>query len=77
MKQKIAFALIMGIVTTGLISFTLIGVNIGFQEKFMVTWLRSWLMGYAVVFPAILFIGPKVQLFVNYLFKESSLEKSD
>ena len=77
MKQKIAFAFIMGIVTTGIISFTLISVNIGFHEKFMVTWLRSWFMGYAVVIPAILFIGPKVQLFVNYLFKESSLEQSD
>jgi hypothetical protein len=29
MKNKIAFALIMGIVTTGIISFTLISVNIG------------------------------------------------
>ncbi len=77
MKQKIAFALIMGIVTTGIISFTLISINIGFQEKFLVTWLQSWLTGYIVVIPAILFIGPKVQLFVNYLFKESSWEQSD
>ncbi|WP_199474330.1 DUF2798 domain-containing protein [Adhaeribacter pallidiroseus] len=77
MQQKIAFALIISIVTTGIISFTLISVNIGFQEKFIITWLRFWLMGYTVVTPAILFIGPKVQLFVNYLFKESSLEQSD
>ncbi|PSR55506.1 DUF2798 domain-containing protein [Adhaeribacter arboris] len=77
MKQKIAFALLMGIVTTGIISFTLIGINIGFGEKFLAIWLRSWLMGYAVVIPAILFIGPKVQLFVQYLFKENSWEKSD
>ena len=77
MKQKIAFAFIMSIVTTGIISFTLYSVNSSFQEKFIVTWLRSWLMGYTVVIPSILFIGPKVQLFVQYLFKESSLEQSD
>ncbi len=77
MKQKIAFALIMGIVTTGIISFTLIGVNIGFQEKFLAIWLRSWIMSYAVVVPAILFIGPKVQLFVEYLFKINSSDKRD
>jgi len=30
MRHKIAFALIMGIITTGIISFTLIAVNVGF-----------------------------------------------
>jgi hypothetical protein len=73
MKRKIAFAFLMGIITTGIISFTLIGVNIGFTEKFLATWFRSWLMGYAVVIPAILIIGPRVQALVDYLFKEKPL----
>ena len=60
-KQRIAFALLMGIITTGVISFTLISVNLGFSEKFLATWLRSWIMAYVVVIPAILFVGPKVQ----------------
>jgi hypothetical protein len=30
MKHKIAFALIMGIITTCIISFTLVAVNVGF-----------------------------------------------
>lgn len=34
MKNKIVFALIMGIITTGIISFTLITVNIGFTDAF-------------------------------------------
>lgn len=34
MKNKIAFVLIMGIATTGIISFTVILVNIGFQSNF-------------------------------------------
>jgi hypothetical protein len=65
MKNKIAFALIMGVITTGIISFTLIAVNLGFTEVFMKIWLRSWAMAYIVVIPAILIIGPQVQKLVD------------
>lgn len=70
MKQKIAFALILGIITTGIISFTIIFVNVGYVANFFRIWLRSWTIAYMVVIPAILLLGPQVQLFVNYLFKE-------
>lgn len=69
MKEKIAFAFLMGIITTGIISFTLISINVGFTDKFLSIWLRSWSIAYLVVIPAILFIGPKIQLLVNHLFK--------
>jgi hypothetical protein len=72
MKLKIAFALIMGIITTGIVSFTLILINIGLSEKFLYIWLKSWLMGYAVVTPIILLLAPKVQLLVESLFAEKS-----
>jgi hypothetical protein len=72
MKNKILFALIMGIVTTGIISFTLISVNIGFTEKFLKIWLRSWGMAYLVVIPAILIIGPMVQSLVDKLLRQKS-----
>ncbi|MBT1695317.1 DUF2798 domain-containing protein [Fulvivirgaceae bacterium PWU4] len=68
-KQRIAFALMMGIITTGIISFTLISINIGFSEKFLGIWLRSWGTAYVVVIPAILFLGPKVQGVVSRLIK--------
>jgi hypothetical protein len=70
MKNKIAFALSMGIVTTGIISFTLISVNIGYTEQFLKIWLRSWGMAYLVVIPAILIIGPRIQSLVDKLLKE-------
>ena len=70
MKQKIAFAMIMGVITTGIISFTLVSVNIGFIDRFAVIWLRSWGMAYLVVIPAILIVGPLVQGMVNKLFPE-------
>jgi hypothetical protein len=67
LKQKIAFALLMGIVTTGVISFTLISINVGFTERFWQIWLRSWAMAYIVVIPAILIIGPRIQGLVHRL----------
>jgi hypothetical protein len=72
MKNKIAFALLMGIVTTCIISFTLISINIGFNEKFLKIWLRSWGMAYLVVIPAILIIGPIIQKLVDKLLKEKT-----
>ncbi|ABR64315.1 DUF2798 domain-containing protein [Sinorhizobium medicae] len=60
-KRKIAFALSMGIVTTGLISFTLLALNLGFSSGFVLTWLRSWSIAYLIVIPAILLVGPRLQ----------------
>ncbi len=60
----------MGVVTTGIISFTLISVNIGYTEKFLAIWLRSWGIAYLVVIPAILIIGPRIQKLVDKLLKE-------
>ncbi|PSH64292.1 hypothetical protein CU102_22545 [Phyllobacterium brassicacearum] len=60
-KRKIAFALSMGVITTGIISFVLLALNLGFAEGFALTWLRSWSVGYAIVIPAILLIGPRLQ----------------
>ncbi|MBI3520207.1 MAG: DUF2798 domain-containing protein [Bacteroidetes bacterium] len=70
MKHKIAFALLMGIVTTGIISFTLISINIGYTNMFWKIWLRSWGIAYLVAIPAILVIGPRIQQLVDALFKE-------
>jgi hypothetical protein len=73
MKNKIVFALIMGIVTTGIISFTLISVNIGYNERFFPIWFRSWGIAYLVVIPAILIIGPRIQKLVDRLLKEKTI----
>lgn len=73
MKEKVAFALLMGIVTTGIISFTLISINVGYTQHFLKIWLRSWSIAYLVVIPAILFVGPRVQAVVNYLFRKKNI----
>ena len=68
MKQKIAFAMIMGVITTGIISFSLISINLGFTESFLKVWLKSWGMAYVIVIPAILIIGPRVQKVIDKRF---------
>jgi hypothetical protein len=69
MKHRIAFALIMGIITTCIISFTLVSINVGFGPLFLKIWLRSWVVAYLVVIPAILILGPQVQKLVERTFK--------
>ena len=68
MKRKIVFALLLGIFTTGIISFTIVSVNVGYCSLFLKVWLRSWGIAYAVVIPAILVLCPRIEKFVNYLF---------
>ncbi|NIJ53428.1 DUF2798 domain-containing protein [Dyadobacter arcticus] len=77
MKQKIAFAMIMGVITTGIITFTLISLNVGFVPNFLVIWLKSWSMAYLVVIPVILVIGPRVQKLVEILFRNEVTQDVD
>jgi hypothetical protein len=72
MKKKLAFAMIMGVVTTGIISFSLISINVGAVPGFLAIWLKSWLFAYVIAIPAILVIAPKVELLTDYLFREKT-----
>lgn len=63
----------MGIITTGIVSFTLLSLYRGFGDHFLSAWFRAWLTAYVVVIPAILLIGPKVQQFVERLFQQEAV----
>jgi uncharacterized membrane protein SpoIIM required for sporulation len=67
LKKKIAFALLMGIVTTGIITFSLLALNAGISATFVASWLRSWGIAYVIVVPVILFVGPRLQLQIDRL----------
>ena len=74
MKHKITFALLMGILTTCIISFTLICVNVGFTHvQFFQIWLKSWAIAYIVAIPAILIISPQIQKIVDAIYREKTL----
>jgi hypothetical protein len=74
MKRKILFAMIMGMITTVTISFVIIAINLGFNDKFLLTWLRSWLVSYVLAVSAMLFIAPRVQILVNSLAKKDATD---
>jgi hypothetical protein len=59
----------MGIITTGIISFSLIAINLGFIDRFIKVWLRSWVSGYVIVIPVILLVGPVVQKLTDKIVK--------
>ncbi len=73
MKHKIAFALIMGVITTGIISFTLISVNLGFSDKFLKTLVK--ILGYGICRSNSCYIDRRtfVQKIVDKLFKEKTV----
>ena len=63
-KEEIKFALVMGFITAGIISFTLVSVNLGFSHLFFFFWARSWLIAGSIAFLSILFISPRVRKFI-------------
>jgi hypothetical protein len=67
LKRKIAFALSMGVDTTGNSTLGLIVLNRGLAEGFLFAWLRSWGAAYLIVIPAILLIGPRLQARIDRL----------
>lgn len=61
----------MGIITTGIISFTLLSINTDFSGyAFLYTWFRSWGIAYLVVIPCILFIAPVIEKIINKTIKK-------
>ncbi len=60
-KSNLKFAIVYGIFVTSYISFTIAFVNIGFSEKFIFIWLRSWLISFILVVPSLLFLAPYVR----------------
>jgi hypothetical protein len=70
LKRKVAFAMLMGVVTTGIISFVLVALNLGMSSGFLRTWLRCWMISYLIVIPAILLVGPRLQAQVDRVFND-------
>lgn len=64
----------MGVITTGIVSFTVISVNIGFKLNFSAIWLKSWGLAYVVAIPTILIITPRIQQLVDWLFEKKDRE---
>jgi uncharacterized membrane protein required for colicin V production len=71
MKERLTFAMLMGIVTTAIVSFTLVSVLRGFVPGFIEAWVKSWLIAYFTAIPVIILVSPKVQQLVAYIFRKN------
>jgi len=63
--KDVKFAFLMGLVTAGVISFTLVTVNHGLTAGFVFVWLRSWLIATIIAVFSILFIAPLIRKFLG------------
>jgi hypothetical protein len=68
--KRIVFVMVMAMITTSLISFTIIALNLGFNKHFLMKWLQSWSIAYFMAVLAMLFIGPKVQGVIESVLKK-------
>jgi hypothetical protein len=59
LKRRVTFALLMGIVTTGIISLVFVAPDAVLSARFLLLWLRAWGLGYVIVIPVIMLIGPR------------------
>jgi hypothetical protein len=55
------WAFVTGLIVTSYITFTLVAVNMGFTNRFLLTWLRSWLIAYILVIPSLLYVAPFIR----------------
>ena len=69
-RKRVVFAFLMGMMTTSVISFSIVAINVGFNSSFLKVWIRSFLLAYLLVIPTILYIAPLVQKIVNRIFKD-------
>lgn len=68
LKHRLLFALIMALVTSAVVSFMVVAVNLGFPATFLAIWLKSFALAYLAVVPMIVLVGPKVQALVMRIF---------
>ncbi len=65
-KADILFTIVMSVVTTCMVTFVLCCVNLGFTERFLFVWLRSWGIAIVIACFSMFVIAPWVKkLFVG------------
>ncbi|MEO5586901.1 MAG: DUF2798 domain-containing protein [Novosphingobium sp.] len=57
----------MGFVTTGVVTLSLLVINVGFTDKLLGQWLRSWGVAYIIIIPLLVLVGPNLQSKINRL----------
>lgn len=63
-RNDVKFAALMSFITTFLVSLVIVSVNLGLVlgwRRFLFVWMRSWVIAFAMVFVAILFLAPRIR----------------
>ena len=55
---KLVFALIMGFLMVGIVTFVTTASNFGFGSNFLATWGKTYVIGYVAAVPAIYMLAP-------------------
>ncbi|KYP11726.1 MAG: hypothetical protein A0129_05970 [Limnobacter sp. CACIAM 66H1] len=55
---QLVFALIMGFLMVGIVTFVTTASNFGFEGNFLATWGKTYLIGYLAAVPAIYLLAP-------------------
>lgn len=76
-KQRIAFAFLTATVTTAIVSFTVVLINVGLAEPFLRVWFKSWFLADIVAFPVILIGSPLIKRFVDFLFEAGTASEAE
>ncbi|WP_083797173.1 DUF2798 domain-containing protein [Limnobacter sp. MED105] len=55
---QLVFALIMGFLMVGIVTFVTTASNFGFGSNFLATWGKTYVIGYVAAVPAIYMLAP-------------------
>lgn len=55
---QVVFALVMGFIMVGIVTFVTTVSNFGFNENFLGSWAKTYLIGYVAAVPAIYLFAP-------------------
>lgn len=64
---RLVFALIMGFLMVGIVTFVTTASNFGFSGNFLPTWGKTYLIGYLAAVPAIYLLAPIARRITTHL----------
>jgi uncharacterized membrane protein len=74
-KRRIVSAFLTGIITSGMVSFTVVLINLGLTKTFLQVWIKSWFTALLIAFPVVLLVASPIRRFVDTLFKDESIPR--
>lgn len=68
-NPNLLFPFFMAFCMSGIMSFTMLAINVGFVSNFFPLWMRNFSIGFTVAVPTAIFFAPRIRKFVTFLCK--------